>query len=140
MTNEMEEDSSYLQMEISSKENIKLEKLMAKVRILGGTQRCMTENGRMVKRRAMACGEVFMEIAIQASGSITKLKDMEFILGLMVIDMRENGKHVLEMVMEQIFSRTLMSMQVNIAKVNHLVTDNTNGQMETLTVANSTTV
>jgi hypothetical protein len=52
------------------------------------------ENGIKASNMVMGYGRELMEIPILESGKIQKQKDMEFIYGKMVIDMKENGEDV----------------------------------------------
>jgi hypothetical protein len=72
----------------------------------------------------------FMEIHSLDNGKIAKLKDTEFILGLMVIGMKVSGRNALEMVMVLIFLQMEISIQVNIKMENLKVLECINGQME----------
>jgi hypothetical protein len=75
----------------SMKEISKKEKLMEKVSTIGLTEKSMMENGKMELKKAMVCGEVYLEIVISDNGKIVKLMDMEFINGRMGIGMKEVG-------------------------------------------------
>lgn len=90
---DMAEDLSFSQMVINIKENMKMEKHMEKEHIHGEIMKYMMENGNVGKKMDMAFGRVFKEIVILVSGRIVKQKDMEYIHGLMEIDMKENGKN-----------------------------------------------
>jgi len=78
----------------------------------------------------MEFGEAFKEILSLVNGRIVKLKDMEYILGLMVIGMKVSGRNALEMVMVLIFLQMEISIQVNIKMENLKVLECINGQME----------
>jgi len=85
----------------------------------------------------MEFGEVFMETLLLANGRIVKLKDMEYILGLMVIDMKVSGRSVSETVTVLIFLQMVMFILVNIKTVNLKVLECINGQMGILTKESS---
>lgn len=103
MINVMAEALNYLQMEINFKESTLVERPMEKELTLGEMVKSMMVNGRMDKKKVMESGEEFKVIAILASGSIIKLKDMECIPGSMEIDTKVSGKAVCEWVTELTF-------------------------------------
>jgi hypothetical protein len=78
-------------METLMKVTLSTEKHMAKEFITGQTAKSTMESGKKELKKGMACGKVFTEIAIWASGATLKRMDMEFISGKMVIVMREVG-------------------------------------------------
>ena len=96
----------------------------------------MMENGLTGKNMDMEFGEAFMEIHSLDNGKIAKLKDTEFILGLMVIGMKVNGGSALEMAMVLIFLQMETSILGNIKKESLKELECINGQMETLTKVN----
>lgn len=61
---------------------------------------------------------------------------MECINGRMEIDMKENGKTVLNMVKERIYSRIKMSIQDNMSVENLMEQGTINGVMEQVMLAN----
>jgi len=85
----------------------------------------------------MEFGEVFMETLLLANGRIVKLRDMEYILGLMVIDMKVSGRSVSETVTALIFLQMVMFILVNIKTVNLKVLECINGQTGILTKESS---
>lgn len=97
----------------------------------------MMESGLKGKNMDMEFGEVFMEILLLVNGRIVKLRDMEYILGLMVIDMKVSGKSVSETVMVLIFLQMEMFILVNTKTGNLKVLECINGRMVILTKENS---
>jgi hypothetical protein len=87
------------------------------------------ESGVRGKNMDMEFGEVFMEILLLVNGRIVKLRVMEYILGLMVIDMKVSGRSASETVTVLIFLQTEMFILVNIKTVNLKVLECINGQM-----------
>lgn len=85
-------------------------KHMGRVFTLGRMERYMMVNGTMDSSMGMACGRVLKGILTLESGSSQELRDMEFMYGEMGIGMKESGKDVSSMVMEQIYLPTVMSM------------------------------
>jgi len=85
---------SVIQMAILMKETSRKEKLMARESITGLMEKSMMENGVKELRMAMACGKVYLEIAIWANGSTQKLMGMECISGKMEIDLKVAGINV----------------------------------------------
>jgi hypothetical protein len=51
----------------------------------------MMEIGLMARDTGRDCGRIFMEMDFKGLGCTTELKDLEFILGQQVINMKENG-------------------------------------------------
>ena len=94
MTKETKKDMSVIQMAILMKETSRKEKHMARESITGLMEKFMMENGVKESRMAMACGKVYLEIAIWANGSTQKLMGMEFISGKMEIDLKVAGINV----------------------------------------------
>jgi hypothetical protein len=94
MTKETKKDMSVIQMAILMKETSRKEKLMARESITGLMEKSMMENGVKESRMAMACGKVYLEIAIWANGSTQKLMGMECISGKMEIDLKVAGINV----------------------------------------------
>lgn len=77
----------------------------------------------------MEFGKDSMEIHILENGDNLRQKVMAFILGKMVIGMKENGKYVLNMDKEQIFFAMEMYIQENIRMVSLMVKGNIHGEM-----------
>ena len=71
---------------------LKMAKLMARGFILGVMASCMMDSGCRVENKVLAYGEEFLMIIILENGFLLKLMGMEFINGLMEIDMKANGK------------------------------------------------
>ena len=71
---------------------LKMAKLMARGFILGVMASCMMDSGCRVANKVLAYGEEFLMIIILENGFLLKLMGMEFINGLMEIDMKANGK------------------------------------------------
>ncbi len=57
----------------------------------------MKVNGSMVSSMVLECGEGIEEIPIKVSGSLANLRVMGYILGLMVINMKDNSKNASNM-------------------------------------------
>lgn len=51
----------------------------------------------MASSMALECGEDIEEIPIKVNGSSVNLRAMEYILGLMVINMKDNSKNASNM-------------------------------------------
>ena len=66
-------------------------KLMEKEFILGQMEKSTMESGGMALKRVMVSGRLFQEIHTLESGRTARQKDMEFIRGEMVTDMRVSG-------------------------------------------------
>jgi hypothetical protein len=71
---------------------LKMAKLVARGFILGVMGSCMMDSGFRVANKVLAYGEEFLMIIILENGFLLKLMGMEFINGLMEIDMKANGK------------------------------------------------
>lgn len=93
-TSETKKDMSVIQTAIPTKVISKKEKHMARESITGPMEKSMMENGVKESRMVMACGKVYLEIAIWANGSTQKHMDMEYINGKMEIDLKEAGTNV----------------------------------------------
>jgi hypothetical protein len=85
---------SVIQTVIPTKEISKKERHMVREFTTGLMEKSMMENGVRELRMAMACGRVYLEIAIWASGLTQKHMDMAYINGKMEIDLKEAGINV----------------------------------------------
>ena len=92
-------------MDASIKVFIKMESLMEQGVIHGQTDNITKANGLMVSSMAQECGEDIEEILIKVNGSSVNLRAMGYILGLMVINMKDNSKNASNMEKEQSDSR-----------------------------------
>lgn len=81
-----------------------------------------------------------MEIRISGNGVKVRQTVLEFINGKMVIDTKESGNIVLNMVKEQICLLTVMFTQVNILKGNLMDLDSINGKIHPIMSENSSQV
>ena len=81
-----------------------------------------------------------MEIHISGNGVKVRQTVLEFINGKMVIDTKESGNIVLNMVKEQICLLTVMFTQVNILKGNLMDLDSINGKIHPIMSENSSQV
>lgn len=102
---------------------------MEKEYIYGKMEKLIMDNLKMVKKKAMVFGKELKEIHIWEIGFQIKLKDMEFMYGQIKISMKENGKLVLDMEMEQI----IFKMEIYILEIISwdylMVMDNISGKM-----------
>lgn len=71
------------------------------------------------------------------NGSVLELMGMEFILGVTVIVMRVNGKHVSNMVTAQTFSETEISILDTTRMANQMATGNIFGQVKVVMLVTS---
>ena len=78
-------------MEILTKVNSLIIKLMERGFTNGRMEKFMMDNGYKARKKVMVSGEVFMETVILENGKIVKLKVMEFICGKMETGMKESG-------------------------------------------------
>lgn len=92
-------------MDANIKVFIKMESLMEQGVIHGQTDNITKANGLMASSMALECGEDIEEIPIKVNGSSVNLRAMEYILGLMVINMKDNSKNASNMEKEQSDSR-----------------------------------
>lgn len=92
-------------MDANIKVFIKMESLMEQGVIHGQTDNITKANGSMASSMALECGEDIEEIPIKVNGSSVNLRAMEYILGLMVINMKDNSKNASNMEKEQSDSR-----------------------------------
>lgn len=83
-----------LQMAVSTKANILMEKLEEPEHIYGQMDNVMMDNGWMVLSMDQVCGEVKKVILIRDNGNLVSLRAMECIHGQMVIPIKENLKNV----------------------------------------------
>ena len=81
-----------------------------------------------------------MEIHITGNAVKVRQTVLEFINGKMVIDTKESGNIVLNMVKEQICLLTVMFTQVNILKGNLMDLDSINGKIHPIMSENSSQV
>jgi hypothetical protein len=91
------------------KESMPLGKPMERECIHGVIKKYTMESGLMAKNKDTESGEELMETVTSVSGKIIRLRAMEFILGLMGIDMRASGFSVLDMAKALISSQMEMS-------------------------------
>lgn len=80
----------------------------------------------------LECGKVPREIPMLVNGSLEKLMDMEFTLGLMVIVMKVNLRTVSNMVKVYKNSQMETYIKVSMYKENHQDLDNIIGRMEVI--------
>lgn len=92
-----------IQMETDMKVTFKTEKQTVRVFTPGSMARYMMENGKMELKKVMVFGKECSEILISESGRIVKLMVMVYINGKTVIDMKVNGKIVLNLVKAQTY-------------------------------------
>ena len=79
-------------MEVFTLANSKITSLLARVYILGGMERCMTENGKRARRKDMECGEASTGTAILENGRTANKRDMESTSGKMGTSSRVNSR------------------------------------------------
>jgi hypothetical protein len=123
-------------METLIKESLLAAKLTAKEHISGGMAKSMMVSGTKAKSPAMVSGKASMGIPISASGKIARQKAMEFMYGLMEIDMKESGTCVSDMEMELTSLQMEITIPANTCRESHPDLVNTNGQTETPTLEN----
>lgn len=95
-------DSRDTQTEILILASSSTAKLMAKVYILGKTEKYTTANGTRVSNKAMAYGKECKMIHILASGALLRLMATEYTPGPMETGTRVSGKCASSMAMGQI--------------------------------------
>jgi len=133
------------QMEIFIKVNFNMEKLMEKEGINGYPhQKYMMVSGLREWDTAMEFGSGWIKIVIKSirihileSGEMVKLKDTEYILGVMGIDMKVNGKNAWKMVEVLIFLQMEINTQDNIKMVSQKAMEYILGQMVITMMGNS---
>ncbi len=79
---------------IHMKEILSMAKLKEKEFIIGLMEKYMMENGSEELKMAMACGKVYLVIAIWDNGKIVRHMAMEYINGKMVIGTKDIGMNV----------------------------------------------
>ena len=105
-------------------------KRMGKESISGLMGRYMTGNGSAGLNTDMECGQARMDVTLTlVNGNILRLKAMGFISGKTVIDMKESGNSVLNMVTEQTYSGMEIATKENLKKAKRTAKVNTPGQM-----------
>ncbi len=81
-----------LQMEMYTKENSNKAKPMGRVFINGKMAKYMMVSGSSESNKVTASGKAPMESHTLVNGLEVKLKDTEYMYGLMEIDTKESGK------------------------------------------------
>ncbi len=91
------------------------------------------ENGLMVWSMAQECGEASRETAMLASGEWEKQRDMEFMFGLMEIDMKEILKLASNMAKEHKNLQMVTFTKANMLEASQMDTANTTGETAAIT-------
>lgn len=97
----------------------------------------MTVSGTKVSSTAMEFGRESLEIVTLVNGSVLELMGTEFILGVTVIGMKVNGKHVSNMVTAQTFSETETFILDTTRTANQMATVNIFGQVKVVMLVTS---
>lgn len=92
ITNDRAKALKYSTIKPSTQVSIQIIKRMARVFTLGPTEKYTKGSGTKELNKDLEFGKARTETAMQASGTMEKLKDTGSIPGLMEIDMKDYGK------------------------------------------------
>ena len=129
-------DLKKIEMEFIQESSLKAND-MGKENLYGIMDSHSKENGEMVKKMGLDCGDRLAEIIMKVNGKITgkMVKDSMFISGAQNI--KVNSKISLSMVKVMKSSQTEIDTQVNINSVNLTGREDIYGQMEIIMKASS---
>ena len=91
---EKEKDMKDIQTATDTREIFRKEKPMAKVCIIGPTEKSMMASGKTVSRMGTACGEEYLVTLILDNGKTQRQMDMAYINGRMETDTKAPGSIV----------------------------------------------
>ena len=123
----MEKDIKNLVMDPSIEVITSRVSLKVAADINGKTAKSMKDSGSMASSMALESGEEPKVILISENGDKERQMVMEFILGLMVIDMKENLSNASNMEKESSISQMEILIKAIIKMENHQGTENTIG-------------